>query len=156
MALTYALGIKHGFGFSAGLIDYLLNMGLATNGWMLIPVGLAFGVVYFILFYFIIKAFNLKTPGREDADNEEIADFIDSEDIITSYAEALGGLDNLVNIDSCITRLRLEVKDAGLLDESKLKLLGSKGVIKLSSTAVQVIIGSAAEQIANGLKKLKK
>lgn len=156
MAITYGIGIKHGFGFSAGLIDYLLNMGLATKGWLIIPIGLAFGVIYFFLFYFVIKKFNIQTPGREDDTAENIEDYIDVDDIVSSYAQALGGIDNLTTIDSCITRLRLEVKDAGLIDEKQLKALGAKGVIKLSATAVQVIVGTAAEQIANGLKNLKK
>ncbi|MGL6113729.1 MAG: N-acetylglucosamine-specific PTS transporter subunit IIBC [Cetobacterium sp.] len=157
MAITYALGIKHGFGFSAGLIDYLLNMGLATNGWLLIPVGLVFGIIYFLLFYFIIKKFNLQTPGREEESKEDsINDFIDSEDIVKNYAEALGGIDNLAIIDSCITRLRLEVKDSSIINEAKLKAIGAKGFIKLSPTAVQVIVGTAAESVANGLKQLRK
>lgn len=156
MALTYAIGIRHGFGFSAGLIDYLLNMGLATKGWLLFPIGIAFGIIYFFLFYFIIKKFDLKTPGREEETKEDaVNDFIDGEDIVQNYATALGGIDNLTTIDSCITRLRLEVKDSSLLNEGQLKALGSKGVIKLSPTAVQVIVGTAAESVANGLKKIK-
>ena len=58
------LNIKHGFGFSAGLIDFLVNMHLATNGWMLIPVGLVYAVVYFVLFRVMIRALDLPTPGR--------------------------------------------------------------------------------------------
>ena len=68
MALINALGIKDGFGFSAGLFDYVLNWNIATNPWLLIPIGLGYAVVYYFLFRFVIRRWNLRTPGREDDD----------------------------------------------------------------------------------------
>jgi PTS system N-acetylglucosamine-specific IIC component len=68
MALTNALGIKDGFGFSAGLFDYLLNFNIATKPLLIIPIGLAYAVVYYFLFRFVIRKWNLRTPGREDDD----------------------------------------------------------------------------------------
>ena len=72
LALTNALDIKDGFGFSAGLFDYLLNWNIATHPWALIPIGLGYAVVYFFLFRFVIRKWNLRTPGREDDDEESI------------------------------------------------------------------------------------
>ncbi|WP_128641793.1 PTS transporter subunit EIIC [Rhodococcus opacus] len=73
MALVNALGIHDGFTFSAGFFDYVLNFGKATNAWMLIPIGLGYAVIYYVLFSFVIKKWNLRTPGRED-DAETSAD----------------------------------------------------------------------------------
>lgn len=70
LAIVNALGIKMGFGFSAGLFDYVLNWNIGTNPWMLIPIGLGFAVVYYFLFRFVIRKWNLKTPGREDEGEE--------------------------------------------------------------------------------------
>lgn len=78
IALTNALGIKDGFGFSAGLFDYLLNFNIATQPLLLIPIGLAYAVVYYALFRFVIRKWNLKTPGREDEDQESIVTADDS------------------------------------------------------------------------------
>lgn len=71
MALMYILGVKHGFGFSAGLIDYVVNFHLSTKGWLIIPVGLVYAVVYYGIFRFAIRKFNLPTPGREDDGDDE-------------------------------------------------------------------------------------
>ncbi len=78
LALTNALGIKDGFGFSAGLFDYLLNYNIATQPLLIIPIGLAYAVVYYVLFRFVIRKWNLKTPGREDEDQESIVTADDS------------------------------------------------------------------------------
>ncbi|GAA5115447.1 PTS transporter subunit EIIC [Haloechinothrix salitolerans] len=73
MMVVNALDIHHGFGFSAGAIDYLLNFGLATNALLLIPIGLAYAVIYFVTFRFVIRKWNLRTPGREDDESAEAA-----------------------------------------------------------------------------------
>ncbi|WP_327655527.1 PTS transporter subunit EIIC [Streptomyces sp. NBC_00483] len=72
MAVTWALGVKDGFSFSAGLIDYLINWNLATKPWMIIPIGLAFAVLYYVIFRFAITKWDIKTPGREP--EEEVED----------------------------------------------------------------------------------
>ncbi|TDT70559.1 PTS system N-acetylglucosamine-specific IIC component [Hypnocyclicus thermotrophus] len=154
MALTAAMGIRHGFGFSAGAIDYFLNMNLATKGWLLIPVGLVFGLVYYFIFVFTIKAFDLATPGRED-DMEDIEEERGtSSNLSRKVLEALGGKENLTSVDSCITRLRLEVKNQDIINENELKRLGAKGVLKPSATSVQVIFGAKAEIIAQEIRKM--
>jgi len=155
-----------GFGFSAGLVDLALSTRnpLATQWWMLIPQGLVFFAIYYIVFRFMIKKFNLLTPGRELA---VAGDEADGRDINVSHAElnkdnatglareyiaAVGGSDNLTNIDACITRLRLTVKDSSQVNEALAKRLGATGVIRLNKTSVQIIVGFAAEKIADAMK----
>ena len=148
-----------GFGFSAGLIDFSLTSGMpmANNPFMLLVLGLGFGVAYYLLFKVLIKTFNLKTPGREEEDNEEELKIETSNNSHTEVAtiiyDALGGKDNVVSIDNCATRLRLEVKDSTLVDDKKIKKV-AVGIIKPSKTDVQVIIGPLVEFIANEMKKL--
>ncbi|NUF27977.1 PTS system, N-acetylglucosamine-specific IIC component [Gilliamella bombicola] len=153
-----------GFGFSAGLIDMLLQSGnpLAVHWSMLILQGLVFFVVYYMVFRFVIIKFNLKTPGREDEDTtlsstektpkkQEIGD---TSKLAEQYLAVVGGKENLINIDSCITRLRLGVNDSELVDEQTAKALGAMAVIKLGKTGVQIIVGTQAEKIADQMKKL--
>ena len=158
LALTSVLGIRHGFSFSAGAIDYLLNMGLATNGWLLLPIGLAVGALYFFLFVFFIKKFDIQTPGREDdIEGERVVNSIKDKGIVAiaaAYLEKLGGKDNIENIDSCITRLRLTVKDASIIKDAEMKALGASGVIRPSKKNVQVVVGTSADLIAGEMKRL--
>ncbi|HKL40994.1 MAG TPA: N-acetylglucosamine-specific PTS transporter subunit IIBC [Clostridia bacterium] len=157
MALTYVLGIRHGFGFSAGAIDYFLNMGLATKGWLLIPIGLIFAVLYYLVFVAVIKGMDLPTPGREEDADEEIEERIKSEGIsglAKDYLKALGGKENLEDIDACITRLRLTVKNGDLIKDENLKALGASGVIRPTAHNIQVVVGTKAEIIAGEMKKL--
>ncbi|MBM7703711.1 N-acetylglucosamine-specific PTS transporter subunit IIBC [Metabacillus iocasae] len=159
--IVSTLGIRHGFGFSAGALDYGLNFGIAEKPLWIIPVGLLYALLYFTIFYVIIKKFDIKTPGREDYvpagdigavdGNEEEAET----SVGHQFVQALGGKDNLVHVDNCITRLRLKVNDAEQVDENDLKRLGAKGVIKLNKTDVQVVIGTQVESIANEIKKYK-
>lgn len=148
-----------GFGFSAGLIDFTITSGMpmANNPFMLLVLGLGFGVVYYLLFKVLIKMFKLKTPGREDDDNEEElkieASNTNHAEVAAVIYEALGGKDNVVSIDNCATRLRLEVKDSSIIDDKKIKKVAA-GVIKPSKTDVQVIIGPLVEFVANEMKRL--
>ena len=159
LAVVYVLGIKHGFGFSAGAIDYFLNMGLATRGWLLIPIGLAFGVIYYVIFVYAIKKLDLPTPGRLDEDDEENVSASKSKSdalsgVALAYIEELGGTDNIEEIDACITRLRLTLKDASIVDDRKLKKLGASGVLRVSSKNMQVVLGTRAETVADEMKRL--
>lgn len=157
MAVTLMLGVLHGFGFSAGFIDYALNFNLATKPLLIIPIGLCIGLVYFLFFYFAIKKFNIPTPGREDEFVENIKIKNTDIDILAeSYIEALGGENNIKYVDNCATRLRLEVLDSKILNDEKLKKLGAKGIVRLSKTSVQVIVGTNVQFVADGIKnKLK-
>lgn len=148
-----------GFGFSAGLVDMVLSSQnpLANQWYMLIVQGLVFAVIYYLLFRFVIKIFNLKTPGRENDDSIEVNVTASKN---TSRAEraarfiiALGGKDNFQNIDACITRLRLTLVDREKVDENQLKNLGAKGLVKIAENGLQVILGPEAELIADAIKQ---
>ncbi len=153
-----------GFGFSAGLVDMVLSSRnpLATHWWMLIPQGLVFFVIYYVVFRFTINKFNLMTPGRElavagsEADGQDVnvssGKEQDATELARQYIAAVGGSDNLTGIDACITRLRLNVKDSSLVNEALAKRLGASGVIRLNKTSVQIIVGFVAEKIANAMK----
>ena len=156
MAVVSSLGILHGFGFSAGAIDYFLNFGLATKPILLIPVGLVFGVIYYIVFVFVIKKLDLQTPGRgeNESGNEELIEEIGISNVAYGYVNALGGRENIVEVDACITRLRMTLKTNDLVDEDALKKLGASGSIKPSNTNIQVIVGTKAELIAEEMKQI--
>jgi len=153
-----------GFGFSAGLVDMVLSSRnpLATHWWMLIPQGLVFFVIYYVVFRFTITKFNLLTPGRElavagdEADGQDVnVSSTANQDVSAlarQYIAAVGGSANLTGIDACITRLRLNVKDSSLVNEALAKRLGATGVIRLNKTSVQIIVGFVAEKIANAMK----
>ncbi|EEK75076.1 MULTISPECIES: N-acetylglucosamine-specific PTS transporter subunit IIBC [Bacillus cereus group] len=152
--VTTSLGIRDGFSFSAGAIDYVINLGIATKPLLLAGIGLIYAAIYFAVFYFLIKKFDLKTPGREDDDElAEEGDAPVAGSIGETYVAALGGKENLAVIDNCATRLRLQVKDASLVNEPALKRAGAKGVMKLSNTSVQVIVGTNVESVADDMKK---
>lgn len=157
--ILYQMEVKHGFGFSAGFIDYAVNYQLATNPLLIIPVGLAFAVVYYFLFRFIIVKFNIKTPGREDdsapedTTGKEKAN-ANSGSKAENVLHALGGSSNIVGLDACITRLRIVVKDEAAVNDSKLKSLGAAGIIRLGKGAVQVIFGTQSEQLKDEIKKI--
>ena len=154
-----SLGVLHGFTFSAGFIDYALNFNLATNPLLILLVGLGIGALYFVVFYFLITKLNLPTPGRED-DEEDFSENTtisrDYNELGKKYIEYLGGASNLVKVDNCATRLRLEVKDATLVDDKKLKLIGARGVVRLSKTSIQIIVGTNVEFVADAMKDLIK
>ncbi|USB31973.1 N-acetylglucosamine-specific PTS transporter subunit IIBC [Paenibacillus sp. YPG26] len=160
--VMYALGIKLGFGFSAGFIDYAINYQLATKPLLLIPVGLVFAAIYYVLFRVLIVKMNLKTPGREDEVNaeEQAAAGSRSSTVAAGDSKAakilanIGGSDNIQSIDACITRLRLVVKDDKAVNDPALKSLGASGVMRLGKGVVQVVFGPQSESIKDDIKKL--
>ena len=149
-----------GFGFSAGLIDMVLSSRnpLAKDWAMLLVQGLVFFVIYYVGFRMAIQALNLKTPGREDDEPETSTPQADTNtsssitDLADAYAQVIGGVSNVENIDACISRLRLSLKDTAHVDEVLAKRLGASGVIKLDKHNVQIIVGPKAELIAEALK----
>ena len=153
MALMDWLGVKMGFGFSAGLFDYVLNFNLSTKPWMLLPVGAVYALVYYGLFRFAIRRFNLQTPGREkDAPAAAPAAEGEATDRGTAFSLALGGAANLVSVEACTTRLRLILADPAAVDEVALKALGSRGVIRPSANAMQVVLGPVADMVADEIR----
>jgi len=155
------LGFRAGFSFSAGATDLIFSASLpaAAKTWLIIPLGIAAFVVFYLVFRFAIMKFNLKTPGREDDGEEEVKVTLANNDytaVAATVLEGIGGKENVASVDNCITRLRLEIKDYTLIDEKKIKAAGVAGVIRPSKTAVQVIIGTQVQFVADEFKKLCK
>ena len=161
--ITYYVGFRAGFCFSAGATDLVFSSFLpaANNTLMIIPLGIAAFVVFYLVFYFAITKFNLKTPGRED----EEADFAEADKnatlanndftaIAAAVLEGLGGKENVASLDNCITRLRIEVKDGTQVNEKKIKAAGVAGVMRPSQTAIQVIIGTKVQFVADEMAKM--
>jgi PTS system N-acetylglucosamine-specific IIC component len=150
LVIMNVLGVHLGFGFSAGLFDYVLNYSLATRPLWLLPVGALYFVVYYGVFRACITAFNLQTPGREPMENESSAAASQLPDVprAVAFVEALGGAENLVSVDACATRLRLIVANQNAVDERMLKRLGAHATVRVSADALQVVLGPIADQIA--------
>ncbi|WP_179563036.1 N-acetylglucosamine-specific PTS transporter subunit IIBC [Sphingomonas sp. R3G8C] len=148
MALMAALGVHLGFGFSAGLFDYALNFSKAQKPLLLIPVGLAYAVIYYGVFRWAIVRFDLKTPGRDDAPPASSDAPVPAGERGQAFVLALGGAANLVEVGACTTRLRLVVADQAGVDEATLRSLGAKGLIRPSPRALQVVLGPQADQVA--------
>lgn len=158
--ITVLVGFRAGFSFSAGATDLVFSASLpaAQNTWMIIPLGIAAFLVFYVVFRFAIVKFDLKTPGREDDDQEAEKKVVLSNDNFTQVAsiilEGVGGKDNVATIDNCITRLRLEIKDYTKVDEAKIKSAGIAGVIRPGKNSVQVIVGTKVQFVADEFKKL--
>ena len=154
------LPFRLGFNFSAGLVDWVLSFKapMAVNPWLLIPVGAVYAVIYYFVFRFVILKFDLKTPGREDDDEEAESKIQLANDDFTSMAklvlQGLGGKDNIKEIDYCATRVRAEVNDYTQVDEKVIKSAGIAGVVRPSKTTVQVIVGPKVQFVYDEIKKM--
>ena len=161
VTITTWVGFRAGFSFSAGATDLLFSASLpaAQKTWMIIPLGIAAFIVFYVVFRFAIVKFNLKTPGREDDDVDETTVKLANNnftEVAKIILEGVGGKENVASIDNCITRLRLEIKDYTKVDEKKIKSAGVAGVIRPGKTSVQVIIGTKVQFVADEFKKLCK
>ena len=158
--ITVALGFRAGFSFSAGAMDLLFSSSLpaAQKIWLIIPLGIAAFLVFYFVFLFAIKKWDLKTPGREDDDLEAEKKVELASDNYTAIAakilEGCGGKENITSIDNCVTRLRLEVKDITAVNDKVIKSAGVAGVIKPGKTSVQVIVGTKVQFVADAFSKL--
>ncbi len=158
--VTTIIGFRAGFSFSAGATDLLFSAPLpaAQNTWMIIPLGIAAFIVFYVVFRFAIVKFDLKTPGREDDDVETEKRAVLSNNNFTEVAaiilEGLGGRGNVTSLDNCITRLRMEIKDYTLIDEAKIKSAGVAGVIRPGKNSIQVIVGTKVQFVADEMKKM--
>ena len=159
--ITYYSGFRAGFSFSAGATDLVFSASLpaAAKTWMIIPLGIAAFVVFYLVFYFAITKFDLKTPGREDDDVEESEKNIKLSNnnytaIATGVLAAVGGKANITGADYCATRLRFEVKDSSAVNEKAVKAAGAAGVIRPSKTSCQVVIGPQVQFVFDELKKM--
>jgi PTS system N-acetylglucosamine-specific IIC component len=184
LAICTALGVRIGFSFSAGLFDYLLNASKSntTQPFLLLGIGVVYAVVYYFVFSFAIKFFDLGTPGRGETSTGLSADWIlpesqrgpkptkagagldaaesdtseDRDDVLArKVVSALGGKANIQSVEGCITRLRLFINDPSQIDEATLKGLGASGVVKRGKI-VQVVMGTQSDRIANRMSRLLK
>jgi N-acetylglucosamine PTS system EIICBA or EIICB component len=150
-----ALHVRLGFGFSAGLFDYVLNFSKATHPWLLFPVGALYFALYYGLFRFAIVRFDLKTPGREVGEAAASAPELGSGAVgqARAFIQALGGGANIQSVDACTTRLRLSVAAQDKVDVEGLKRLGARGVVRPSANTLQVVIGPIADQVAGAIRR---
>lgn len=152
-----------GFSFSAGLIDYILSLQIpiANMPFMLLVQGLIFAVIYYFLFRFLIVKFNFKTPGREDDDvietNQATASTGKDRFAVMAQTiyEGLGGDENVLSVDNCATRLRLEVKDVDAVDQGKIKSTGVPGINVVGKHNIQVIVGTQVQAVADEINKIR-
>ena len=138
------LGIKHGFTFSHGLIDYVVLFPKSTNALWLFVLGPIWGALYFGVFSFLIRKLNLPTPGREAVEEAAVAHSAGGDEFALQIVRALGGRSNIVNLDACITRLRVKLKDSSKVSADKLKALGAAGVVMVGD-GVQAIFGTRSD-----------
>ena len=153
------LPLRIGFNFSAGFVDWFLSFKapMAVNPWLLIPVGLVFAVIYYVVFRIVIVKFDLKTPGREDDEEEENKIELSNDDFTTMaklILEGLGGKENIKEYDYCATRVRVEVNDYTQVDEKTIKKAGVAGVVRPSKSTVQVIVGPKVQFVFDEIKKM--
>lgn len=138
------LGMKHGTTFSHGLIDYLVLFSQSTKGLMFPIIGLIYAAIYYTVFRVAIVALDLKTPGREEESAEESN--LSGSEMAGELVHAFGGKDNITNLDACITRLRVTVKDVAKVDQAKLKSLGAAGVV-VAGSGIQAIFGTKSDNL---------
>jgi len=150
LATAQILDIHAGFGFSAGFFDYVINYKLATNPLLILPLGLVFAVIYFTTSFYMIKWLKLTVLEAELSESDtKISGSTEAE----AFIAALGGRENILNTDACITRLRMEVRENSHLDDEAFKALGAKGVIRPSQRTVQIVLGTKAEKVAEQIKE---
>ncbi|NCC50949.1 MAG: PTS glucose transporter subunit IIBC [Spartobacteria bacterium] len=151
--ICIALGIKHGMTFSHGLIDYIILFPQSTHGLWLLIVGPLWGVGYFLIFRTLIQFMHMKTPGREDDEAEPVAAGTTSASSFSlQLVRAFGGRSNIVNLDACITRLRVEVKEISKASQEKLKALGAAGVVIVGNN-MQAIFGPRSENLKTDMEE---
>jgi PTS system N-acetylglucosamine-specific IIC component len=153
MVVMNLFGVRLGFSFSAGLFDYVLNFSHAQRPLLLLPIGAAYFALYYTVFRFCIVRLNLATPGREadDAAEQQLA-AATTGTRAQGFVTALGGAQNLTEVEACTTRLRLVLVDNKAVDEAALKRLGARGIIRSSATGLQVVLGPIADQVAGEMR----
>ncbi|WP_055665846.1 glucose-specific PTS transporter subunit IIBC [Desnuesiella massiliensis] len=152
--IMHILNIKIGMTFSGGVIDFILFgiMPGRTAWWLVIPVGLGFAVIYYFGFRFAIRRWNLMTPGREpDEEAATTAASAKGDQLAVQVLKALGGRENIGNLDACITRLRVSVKDIKDVNKEELKRLGASGVMEVGNN-IQAIFGPKSDQLKGQIK----
>jgi PTS system N-acetylglucosamine-specific IIC component len=152
MATAQMMDIHMGFGFSAGLIDYLINYKLATNPLLILPLGLLFALLYFVSSFLTIKWLKITIfDGKKST--KQIQKSRDEEEA-QAFVDAFGGQSNIVQTDACITRLRMQVVNSQQLHEEDFFALGAKGVIRPNKETIQIVLGTRAQEVSERIKAL--
>ncbi|WP_432453857.1 MULTISPECIES: PTS glucose transporter subunit IIBC [unclassified Agarivorans] len=152
--ITNSLGMVHGTSFSHGLIDFIVLSSNAQKLWLFPVVGICYAALYYVVFRVVIAKFDLKTPGREDEDSAEIG-VISEDKMSQSLVDAFGGKDNIVSLDACITRLRIQVKSVESVNQPALKSLGAAGVV-IAGQGVQAIFGTKSDNLKTDMESYLK
>src|SRR4029079_4017471 len=151
-----ALGIKHGFTFSHGLIDYIVLFPKSHGALWLLVIGPIWAAIYYGIFTFAIRYFNLLTPGREKEDESVAsAGAWTGDEFALQLVRAFGGRSNIVSLDACITRLRVKLADVTKANTEKLKALGASGVVVVGD-GVQAIFGTRSENLKTDVEEYLK
>ncbi|WP_442604498.1 PTS transporter subunit EIIC [Paenibacillus sp. KN14-4R] len=159
MVVVYLLEIKLGFGFSAGLIDLLLNWNLGSHTAILLLVGICYAVVYYFVFRVLIQLFRFRTPGREFAEDSNMEEIpaeqraYTTEERVTIVLKQVGGMNNIMGVEACITRLRLRLKYDVIVHEVELKKAGAFGVMQMGRGNLHIVFGTDSELIKDGIEK---
>lgn len=157
--IALKVGFRAGFSFSAGLTDLICSasMPAAKNTLLIIPLGIGAFIIYFLVFFCAIKFFKAKVPGSADENDTQEIKLEKNSDFTSMAAKiilALGGRENIKTIDNCITRLRLDIFDESIVDDKAIKEAGAAGVVHMGKTAIQIVIGTKVEKVANEMKRL--
>lgn len=144
-AVCISLDIHHSLVFSHGLVDFTLLFNNSKNSEWFLILGPITALIYYVVFRGSILLFNLKTPGRMEAEQQPKAS-------LTSIINALGGADNILDLNACLTRLRISVKQPDLVDKLRLEQLGAKGVV-IVGKGIQLVYGTKAESLRRLLQR---
>ena len=162
--IFWFLGARLGISYNVDIIDYVLNYNLGSKAWMILPVGVAYFFLYYFSFKYVIIHDNVPTPGRTDEDTttaeikDDEKDFVLATNNIEYFSkkllENLGGKDNIEHLDACFTRLRVEVKDPSKVNDAKIRQTGVKGLVHMTDTNLQIVIGSEVQHVKEALDEL--
>jgi PTS system N-acetylglucosamine-specific IIC component len=154
MLIMDLLNVRHGFGFSAGLFDYVLNFNRANSPLLIIMLGIVYFAIYYMVFRWFIHRFDVPTPGRAVDESAAPEDSLGADAEAIALVKALGGAGNLLEIDACTTRLRLCISDQEAVDEAALKALGAAGILRPTPETLQVVMGLRADEIADNMREV--
>jgi PTS system glucose-specific IIC component len=149
--VTNMLEMVHGTSFSHGLIDFIVLSGNSAKMWLFPVLGMIYAAIYYVVFRTVIQAMDLKTPGREDEESAG-AEVSEGNERARDLILAFGGVNNITNLDACITRLRITVEDTTKVDQAKLKAMGAAGVVQVGN-GMQAIFGTLSDNLKTEMEE---
>lgn len=151
-SICIILNMRNGISFSHGLIDFILLSGNGSKLWLFPIIGSIYAILYYNIFKILILKLNLQTPGREESKIKIKFNEHTNKNFIIELVNAFGGKENIINIDACITRLRIDVKNISKINQKKIKTLGAAGIIQIGK-GLQVIFGTKSDNIKTEIEK---